>query len=70
MTDRRALVLTHEFDGGGCLVSERLRQRGYGRRLLASLPPLPPTSSIDEVAAFFRQLEQAGYTSPGPPGEL
>jgi len=29
MTDRRALVLTHEFDGGGCLVSERLRQRGF-----------------------------------------
>ena len=28
MTDRRALVLAHELGGGGCLVNERLRQRG------------------------------------------
>lgn len=29
MTGKRALVLVHEIDGGGCLVSERLLQRGF-----------------------------------------
>lgn len=29
MTSRRALVLAHEIDGGGCQVSRRLSQRGF-----------------------------------------
>ena len=31
----------------------RLRRRGYGRTLLASLPPFRLTDSLEEVEAFF-----------------
>jgi ATP-dependent DNA helicase DinG len=33
----------------------RLRRRGYGRTLLASLPPFRITDSVEEVEAFFAE---------------
>jgi ATP-dependent DNA helicase DinG len=32
----------------------RLRSRGYGRSFLASLPPMPVTTRVDEAVAFLR----------------
>jgi ATP-dependent DNA helicase DinG len=32
----------------------RLRSRGYGRSFLASLPPMPVTTRVEEVVAFLR----------------
>ena len=64
------LIRDADDRGVVAICDPRLRQRGYGRRLLASLPPLPPTSCIDEVRAFFRELAQAGYTAQQPAGEL
>jgi len=43
----------------------RLHQKGYGRRLLASLPPMARTREIDEVRAFFRgPVHDGEYTAP------
>lgn len=35
------------------ILDGRIRTRGYGRELLASLPPAPLTESLDEVRAFW-----------------
>jgi len=35
------------------VLDARLKTRGYGRRLLASLPPFPVVSDIEEVRRFF-----------------
>jgi len=35
------------------ICDERLRTRGYGRRLLAGLPPFARASSIDEALAYL-----------------
>ena len=41
-------------DSGVVVVCDpRLRSRGYGRVFLDSLPPMPVTTDIDEVIAFF-----------------
>jgi ATP-dependent DNA helicase DinG len=38
------------------LCDPRLVTRGYGRVFLKSLPPLPATSSQDDVLAFAARL--------------
>ena len=39
------------------LCDPRLLSRPYGKRILGSLPPMRPTRSLDEVKAFFAELE-------------
>ncbi len=41
------------------LCDNRLHTRGYGKGMLASLPPMRRTSEIDEVRAFARELDGA-----------
>ena len=47
-------LLRHRSDRGVlALFDARVRNRGYGRRFLASLPPAPVTHEIDDVRRFF-----------------
>jgi ATP-dependent DNA helicase DinG len=47
-------LLRHRQDRGVLAVLDpRLRTMGYGRRFLASLPPAPVTSSLDDIGRFF-----------------
>lgn len=48
--------LIRDVDDCGVLVvcDPRLRERAYGKRFLASLPPMPLTRSLDEVRAFVK----------------
>jgi ATP-dependent DNA helicase DinG len=49
-------LLRHRLDRGVLAVLDpRLKTMGYGRRFLASLPPAPVTSSLDEIARFFTE---------------
>jgi ATP-dependent DNA helicase DinG len=45
----------------------RLHQRGYGRRLLASLPPMARTRELGRVQAFFRASGTGDYTGAACP---
>lgn len=47
------LIRTETDRGVLVLCDPRLRSRSYGRTFLASLPPLPPTDAIADVARFF-----------------
>jgi ATP-dependent DNA helicase DinG len=38
------------------LLDERLHRRGYGKRLLAALPPAKRSDSLEEVRAFWREI--------------
>jgi ATP-dependent DNA helicase DinG len=44
----------------------RLLGRGYGRRLLASLPPMGRTRELGDVVDFFRAGAAEDYTAPPP----
>jgi ATP-dependent DNA helicase DinG len=47
-------LLRHRQDRGVLAVLDpRLRSMGYGRRFLASLPPAPVTSRLDDIERFF-----------------
>jgi ATP-dependent DNA helicase DinG len=47
-------LLRHRQDRGVLAVLDpRLRSMGYGRRFLASLPPAPVTSQLDDIETFF-----------------
>jgi ATP-dependent DNA helicase DinG len=35
------------------ILDPRLRSMGYGRRFLASLPPAPVTSRLEDIERFF-----------------
>ena len=49
-------LIRHRNDWGVvALLDGRIHRRGYGRRILAALPPAKQTDDIDEVTAFFRQ---------------
>lgn len=48
------LIRTSTDRGVVALMDSRLKTKGYGRRILASLPPAPQTSSIDDIRAFYR----------------
>ena len=54
-------LLRHRSDRGVlALFDSRVRNRGYGRRFLASLPPAPVTHEIDDVRRFFDPHGDAG----------
>jgi len=47
-------LLRHRQDRGVLAVLDpRLRSMGYGRRFLASLPPAPVTTDLDDIEQFF-----------------
>ena len=47
-------LLRHRQDRGVlAILDPRIRTMGYGRRFLASLPPAPVTSDIEEITRFF-----------------
>jgi ATP-dependent DNA helicase DinG len=54
------------------LLDERVRQRGYGKSLLAALPPARRTSELDDVREFFavapaaRRRAASSRTLSGP----
>ncbi len=48
-TDRGVLVLC----------DPRLISKSYGRTFMASLPPLPRTREVEDVAAFFASAAEA-----------
>lgn len=41
------------------LCDPRLRSRGYGKRVLAALPPMPQTRDVNEVEQFFQLRRQS-----------
>lgn len=52
-------LIRDEHDRGVLMICDpRLTSRGYGRRILASLPPMPLTRSAQQAVAFF--LERTG----------
>ena len=51
-------LLRHRQDRGVlAILDPRLRSMGYGRRFLASLPPAPVTSRLDDIEQFFGNEE-------------
>ncbi|HEX7670883.1 MAG TPA: ATP-dependent DNA helicase, partial [Polyangiaceae bacterium] len=54
------LIRTRTDRGIVALLDERLHRRGYGKDLLAALPPALRTSEIDEVRAFWERAQEAG----------
>ena len=58
-------LIRDESDRGVLMICDpRLLSRGYGRRVLASLPPMRLVRNADEAAAFLRR---AGPTDRGRP---
>jgi ATP-dependent DNA helicase DinG len=54
-------LLRHRQDRGVLAVLDpRLRSMGYGRRFLASLPPAPVTSQLQDIERFFAADQPAG----------
>ncbi len=50
-------LLRSESDCGVLAICDpRLLQKGYGAKILASLPPMPQIGRLDEAAQFLRQL--------------
>ena len=47
------------------LCDPRLKTKGYGRTFLRALPPMPETSQLADVAAFFALEANAGGTVHG-----
>ncbi|HEX6976318.1 MAG TPA: ATP-dependent DNA helicase [Vicinamibacterales bacterium] len=54
-------LLRHRTDRGVlAILDPRLRTAGYGRRFLASLPPSPVTSNLDDIERFFEHAPEPG----------
>jgi ATP-dependent DNA helicase DinG len=54
------LLRTQDDAGVVAILDRRVVMRGYGRRLLASLPPARRVSQLDDVAAFWGSIELDG----------
>jgi ATP-dependent DNA helicase DinG len=50
------LIRTHEDRGIVALLDERVHRRGYGKDLLAALPPAGRTDDLDAVRDFWRRI--------------
>ncbi len=60
-------LLRHRQDRGVLAVLDpRLRSMGYGRRFLASLPPAPVTSRLEDIERFFAVESFEGHLTGGP----
>jgi ATP-dependent DNA helicase DinG len=62
------LIRNEQDVGVLALLDERVHLRSYGPRILASLPPCPRTSDLEDVIRFF--ASGAGFVGvvAGPPG--
>jgi ATP-dependent DNA helicase DinG len=49
------LIRSHADSGVVAVLDPRLRTRGYGRRFLEALPPVPVVSDLGDVSQFFAQ---------------
>ena len=47
------LLRTHEDRGVMAVLDARLHTKGYGKSIIAALPPVPKTSNIADVVGFF-----------------
>jgi ATP-dependent DNA helicase DinG len=50
------LIRHHDDAGVVAVLDSRLKQKGYGKRLLAALPPAPVVATLPEVSAFWRRF--------------
>jgi ATP-dependent DNA helicase DinG len=58
-------LIRDETDRGVLMICDpRLLTRGYGKRVLASLPPMPLTHRPEEAIAFFTQPRQTSRAYP------
>ncbi len=57
------LLRTREDAGIVALLDPRAKRKGYGRALLASLPPARRLTSLDEVREFWRAQGESGATA-------
>jgi ATP-dependent DNA helicase DinG len=66
------LIRTERDAGIVALLDERVLRRGYGRRLIAALPPARRTERLEDVRAFFSDIEAETGPSLGlpDPGQL
>jgi ATP-dependent DNA helicase DinG len=65
------LIRTQQDAGVVAILDRRVVKRGYGRALLAGLPPAARVGTLDELRAFYAALDPAGAPSglaepPGP----
>src|SRR5205085_2579427 len=54
------LIRTRDDAGVVAILDKRLRTKGYGRTLRASLPPASPLHTLDEVRGFFEVVVGVG----------
>jgi len=54
------LLRTQDDAGIVAILDRRIVLRGYGKRLLASLPPARRISHLDDVEAFWREVDAGG----------
>jgi ATP-dependent DNA helicase DinG len=57
------LIRTRYDRGIVAVLDVRIWRRGYGRSFIASLPPCPLASSIEELAAWWRGTGEGGTTA-------
>jgi len=50
------LIRTRKDAGVVAILDRRIVEKGYGKRLLADLPPARRTSSLDDVASFWDRI--------------
>jgi ATP-dependent DNA helicase DinG len=64
-------LIRDERDRGVLMICDaRLASRGYGRTILASLPPLKRTRALAEVEAFFQTIRTIQTTQTTTIAEL
>jgi ATP-dependent DNA helicase DinG len=64
------LMRRHEDRGVIALLDPRISSKGWGKSILASLPPAPRTSSLLEVGNFFSRGDYRSQTSGDSHGKL
>lgn len=58
------LIRSVDDRGVVAVLDPRLHGRGYGRRLLAALPPMRRSHELADVAAFFREIDAGEEAAP------
>jgi len=60
------LIRTQRDAGIVAILDRRIIKRGYGRALLAALPPARRTGSLDELRAFWATIAASAADAPPP----
>jgi ATP-dependent DNA helicase DinG len=53
------LIRHHDDAGVVAVLDARLRQKSYGKRLLAALPPAPVVGTLPEVSQFWSRYSDS-----------